>query len=143
MSFILKGVRRFWFGSGKPGVAPNRHAPPWPSPRAPRFYPTPLPKPTTLIGKIKSYIPGRNWLIFGGFVGSWVSLAYYDRSERKKAVEKWCRKVEHLGRREIGYADDLPSVGVWIAAPPGDQLRWNKEVWRYYVKVFSIGMSLI
>ena len=64
-----------------------------------------------------------------------MALATYDRRERKAAVAKWCRKVEHLSRRKIEPWEDIPSVDVWIAAPPGDQLKWNKEVWRDYVKV--------
>jgi|SRR5579862_1088681 len=142
MSSLARGVARFWSGGGKKAPPLNRHAPPWPSPRPPRFRPTPPPKPTTLIGKVKSYIPGRNWLIFGGFIISWISLAAYDKRERKKAVARWCKKVEHLSRRTIEYHEDVPSVGVWIGAPPGDQLKWNKEVWRDYVKVFSSSNGL-
>lgn len=48
---------------------------------------------------------------------------------------EWCRKVEFLSRREIGPFDTLPSVGVWISAPPGDHVKWNREVWKDYVKV--------
>jgi len=138
MSLPARGVIRF-FSSGiarrgpsvTPSVPPAVAPVPPPSPPPP----PPPPKPTTLVGKIKSYIPGRNWLIFGGFVLSWVSLAAYDKRERKKVTEKWCKKVEHLSRRTIAFHEDVPSVGVWIGAPPGDQLKWNKEVWREYVKV--------
>jgi hypothetical protein len=144
MSFLVRGLVRFWYGTGKPPIPINRQPPPWPAPRPPRFRPTPPPKPTTLVGKIKSYIPSRRWLIFGGFVVSWIALAAYDRRERKATVARWCRKVEHLSRRTIAPTDAVPGVGVWIGAPPGDQLRWNKEVWRNYVKVFfSFWMVLI
>jgi len=135
MSFLIRGVTRFWSGTGKPLTSVPRHPPPWPAPRPPRFRPTPPPKPTTVLGKIKSYIPGRRWLSFGGIVGGWMALAAYDRRERKAAVERWCRKVEHLSWRKIEFWEDIPNVDVWIAAPPGDQLKWNKEVWKDYVKV--------
>ena len=141
MSFLTRGIIRFWSGTGKSPSLLNRHPPPWPSPRPPRFRPTPPPKPTTLVGKIKSYIPSRRWLIFGGIIGSWISLAAYDRRERKAAVARWCKKVEHLSRRPISTFDDVPSVGVWICAPPGDQLKWNKEVWRDYVKVSYLSLT--
>ena len=137
MSFLKRGIVRVWFGTGGNASSVLRHPPPWPAPRPPRFHPTPPPKPTTLVGKIKSYIPSRRWLIFGGVVGTWISLAMYDRRERKAAVSRWCKKVEHLSRRPIPTYEDVPSVGVWICAPPGDQLKWNKEVWRDYVKVYS------
>jgi hypothetical protein len=135
MSFLIRGIVRFWYGTGKGLSQETRYPPPWPAPRPPRFRPTPPPKPTTLVGKIKSYIPGRRWLIFGGVIASWISLAAYDRRERKAAVARWCKKVEYLSRRPIDYFGEVPSVGVWIHAPPGDQLKWNKEVWRNYVKV--------
>lgn len=135
MSFVAKGLARFWSGTGKKPLLLNRHPPPWPAPRRPGFRPTPPPKPTTLLGKIKSYIPGRGWLIFGGVIISWISLAAYDRREKKAAVARWCRKVEHLSRRPIAWQDNVPSVGVWICAPPGDQLKWNKAIWREFVKV--------
>lgn len=143
MSFLAKGFVRFWSGTGKKAPVANRHPPPWPAPSRSNFRPTPPPKPTTIVGKIKSYIPGRRWLIFGGVIVSWVSLAAYDRRERKAAVRRWCKKVEHLSRRTIEFHEDVPSVGVWISAPPGDQLKWNKEVWRDYVKVFLFSMLLI
>jgi hypothetical protein len=62
-------------------------------------------------------------------------MAAYDKRERKRRVMEWCRKVEFLSRREIGPFDTLPSVGVWISAPPGDHVKWNREVWKDYVKV--------
>ena len=133
MSFVVRGFRRFWSGSGKQLPSKSPHPYPWPAPRLSRFRPTP---PTTLSEKIKSYIPGRNWLIFGGIITTWMSIAAYDRREKKKTVARWCKKVEHLSRRPIAFDEDIPSVGVWIGVPPGDQLKWNKEVWRDYVKVF-------
>src|SRR5271156_4318395 len=105
MASILRGFRVFWKGAGPPIPPKNKHPPPWPRPRPPRFRPTPPPKPTTLVGKIKSYIPSRRWLIFGGIIGGWIALAAYDRRERKKAVEQWCKKVEHLSRRTIQFSD--------------------------------------
>jgi hypothetical protein len=137
MAFVARGVQQFWRGTGAKLPPANRHPPPWPAPRPSHFRPTPPPKPTTITGKIKAYIPSRRWLIFGGIVASWMALAAYDRRERKAAVERWCRKVEHLSRRPISPLGEAPSVGVWIGAPPGDQLKWNKEVWRDYVKVFG------
>ena len=138
MASILRGFRAFWKGSGPPIPPKNKHPPPWPCPRPPRFRPTRPPKPTTLVGKIKSYIPSRRWLIAGGIIGAWIGLAAYDRRERKRAVERWCKKVEHLSRRTIQFSEDVPSIAIWIGAPPGDQLKWNKEVWRDYVKVLLL-----
>jgi len=59
----------------------------------------------------------------------------YDRRERKAKVVLWCKKVEHLSRRPVAFWEEVPSVGIWVGAPPGDQLKWNKEVWKNYVKV--------
>jgi len=66
-------------------------------------------------------------------------MAAYDKRQRKKVMEKWCRRVEHLARRPIRFDENIPSVGIWISAPPGDQLKWNKEVWRDFVKVHEAG----
>jgi len=134
MSFLTTGFTRFWSGTPKRPIL-NPHPAPWPAPGRPNFRPTPPPKPTTLVGKIKSYIPGRNWLLFGGIIVAWVSAAAYDRKETKLRVERYCSLVEHLSRRRIGMLDPVPGVSVWVCSPPGDQLKWNKDVWRKFVKV--------
>ncbi len=136
MSFLVRGITRFWSGTGRKPPPLNKHPPPWPAPRPNHFRPTPPPKPTTLVGKVKSYIPSRRWQVFGGVIAAWIAMAAYDKRERKKRVSEWCRKVEFLSRREIGTFDTIPSVGVWISAPPGDHVKWNREVWRDYVKVW-------
>jgi Inner membrane protein import complex subunit Tim54 len=134
MSFLFQGIKHFWSGSPKRPLL-NPHPAPWPAPRRPAFRPTPPPKPTTLVGKVKSYIPGRNWRIFGGIILSWVGASEYDRRQTDLKVEQWCQVVRHLAWRTIGKYDAVPSVSVWICAPPGDHLKRNKEVWRKFVKV--------
>jgi hypothetical protein len=132
MSFVARGLSRFWLGSGK---KISYYPAPWPAPRPPRFRPTPPPIPVGVIQTVKSYIPGPRWLAFLGFVGTWVGLSNYDRIESKRRVAEWCKKVEHLSRRPIAHYENVPSVGVWIASPPGDALKWNREMFKIYVKV--------
>jgi Inner membrane protein import complex subunit Tim54 len=134
MSFLLRGITRFWTGTPQRPLL-NRHPAPWPAPRRPAFRPTRPPKPTTLVGKVKSYIPGRNWLLFGGVVLTWVGASAYDKRQTELRVKYWSGLVAHLARQTISEYDAAPSVSVWVCAPPGDQLKWNKEVWRKFVKV--------
>jgi Inner membrane protein import complex subunit Tim54 len=132
--FLARGVRNFWFGTPKRPLL-NRHPAPWPAPRHPAFRPTPPPKPTTLVGKVKSYIPGRNWQIFGGIVLGWVGFSAYDKWKAELIVEEGRQAVRHLAARPIGEYENVPGLMMFICAPPGDQLKWNKDVWRKFVKV--------
>ncbi|KAK3044332.1 hypothetical protein LTS18_001561, partial [Coniosporium uncinatum] len=92
--------------------------------------------------RIRKWIPGRNWLIFFGIVGSWTGAWYYDRWEKKRVQKKWCRLVEHMAQETLPVNGLQRRVTIILSAPPADGLMFAREHFHEYVKPVLVSSGL-
>ncbi|KAI9890723.1 MAG: mitochondrial import inner membrane translocase subunit tim54 [Vezdaea aestivalis] len=79
-------------------------------------------------------LPSRNWMIFLSITGAITSLSLYDRREKRKNQEKWCKVVSHIAREPMSTKDMPRKLSIFLSAPPADGLRASREHFREYVK---------
>ncbi|KAI9808673.1 MAG: hypothetical protein M1825_003825 [Sarcosagium campestre] len=90
----------------------------------------------------KLKLPSRNWLIFLSVTGSITSMILYDKYQKKKAQEKWCKLVSHVSREPFDTKALPRKVTVFLAAPPGDGLRAPREYFLDYIKPILVAGAI-
>lgn len=87
-------------------------------------------------------LPSRNWLIFFSIVGAWTAAVTYDRMERKRMRQKWCRLVEGLAKEPLPAHVMDRKLTVVLGAPPADGLMLAREHFHEYVKPVLVSAGL-
>lgn len=91
---------------------------------------------------IRTKLPSRNWLIFLSITGTFASFILYDKSQKKRVQQKWCRLVSHLAQEPLDTRVMPRKVTIYLAAPPDDGLRASREFFVDYVKPILVAGAL-
>ncbi|KAI9860389.1 MAG: mitochondrial import inner membrane translocase subunit tim54 [Vezdaea acicularis] len=114
----------------------------------PASKPPPAPKPPNPVLRalglptIRARLPSRNWLIFLTVTSSIASLIYYDKRQTRLVREKWCTLVSHQAREPLPTKSLPRKLTVYLAAPPGDGLKYVRDHFKEYVKPVLVAAAL-
>ncbi|TXT06054.1 hypothetical protein VHUM_03527 [Vanrija humicola] len=92
----------------------------------------------------KPKLPGRNWSIFFGVVGT-LSYLYYDDRKKAKAIrQEYIEKVSYLAQQPLASSLDIPrKVKVYGARfPEDDDTDRSLRYFRKYVKPYLVAAAI-
>lgn len=87
-------------------------------------------------------LPSRNWMIFLTIVGSFSAAVIYDKREKNRAQQKWCKLVEHLAKEPLEPRSMPRKLSIFLEAPPADGLRVSQDHFKQYVKPILVASGL-
>ncbi|KAF2094483.1 hypothetical protein NA57DRAFT_18835, partial [Rhizodiscina lignyota] len=87
-------------------------------------------------------LPSRNWMIFLSIVGAWTAAVTYDRLEKKRMRQKWCRLVEGLAKEPLPSNMMDRRVTIVLGGPPADGVMTAREHFHEYVKPVLVSAGL-
>ncbi len=87
-------------------------------------------------------VPSRNWMIFLSITGTFTAAVIYDKREKKRAQQKWCKLVEHIAKEPLERQEMPRKLTVFLESPPGDGLRSAQDHFKEYVKPILVASGL-
>lgn len=84
--------------------------------------------------RLRARLPSRNWSIFFAVTGGFASAIFYDKYQTRRNRQKWCDLVSHLNDEALSNHQMPRRVTIYLAAPPGDGLRYAREHFHEYIK---------
>ena len=87
-------------------------------------------------------LPSRNWLIFWGVVISFTGAKMYDTREKKKAQQKWCDLVAHIGQQKLDVRQMPRKLTVYLSAAPGDGMGSSRQYFKDYIKPILVAAAM-
>lgn len=73
-------------------------------------------------------------MIFWTLTGGIASAIFYDKYQTRRNRQKWCDLVSHLADEPLQTNQMPRRMTIYLAAPPGDGLRYAREHFHEYIK---------
>jgi import inner membrane translocase subunit TIM54 len=81
-------------------------------------------------------------MIFLTIVGSFSAAVIYDKREKNRVQQKWCKLVEHLAKEPLDPRAMPRKLSIFLEAPPADGLRVSQDHFKQYVKPILVASGL-
>ena len=81
-------------------------------------------------------------MIFLSVTGGFASAVAYDRYQVRQAREKWCQLVAPIAKETLDVHQMPRRMTIYLAAPPGDGLRYAREHFHSYIKPVLVAAAM-